>query len=103
MLAAVLFIVDCVKRAAFVTTRSPTFVFLCHTRFAGLLVGGKFRIAAAEEEAAIVFAGGYAFVVNSLPLMLLTIAVNQHFGLVSARAVSTFRKGFHFRRLYKSL
>jgi len=74
--SAVLFIVDCVKRAAFVATRSPTFVFLCYTRFAGLFVGGKFRIAAAEEEAAIVFAGGHAFVVNPVSLMLLTVAAH---------------------------
>jgi hypothetical protein len=103
VLAAVLFVVDCVKGTAFVAAWSSAFVFLCYTRFAGLLVGGKFRIATPKEEAAIVFAGGYAFILNSLPLMLLAVAVKQDFGLVFTRTVSTFRKGFHFRRLYKSL
>jgi len=74
VLAAVLFVVNCVKRAAFVAARSSAFVFLCYTRVAGLLVGWKFRIAAAEEEAAVVFAGGHAFVVNPKSLMLLTVA-----------------------------
>jgi len=76
MFAAVLFFACCLKGATFVATRSPTFVFLCDTGFAGFLVGGNFRITAAEEEAAVVFARSLSFVVDSLSLMLLTVAAH---------------------------
>jgi hypothetical protein len=74
MLATVVFFACCLKGAAFVAARPPTLVFLCYTRFACLLVFRNFRIASAEEETTVVFAGGRAFVVNPKSLMLLTVA-----------------------------
>jgi hypothetical protein len=76
MLPAVLLFFGCFIGTAFVLARPLSFALLCDTGFAGLLVGRNFRIAAAEEEATIVFASGYPFVVNPVSLMLLAVATH---------------------------